>query len=186
MFMRTERLFLRPVFPEDWRDIYRGIADYGVVSMLARAPWPYSKDDARTFCSSANADGRKRFAITLPQQAGAPVIGMIGFEQLDGDGEEVGYWIGKNWQRRGFATEAVRGVVQIAEALGLASLEAGHFIDNPASGQVLRKAGFAETGECSLTTSVGRGGKQVMTRRFVKHLGSNAEDMRPEVCPVAA
>lgn len=182
MFMRTDRLFLRPVFPEDWRGIYRGIADYGVVSMLARAPWPYTEDDARSFCNAAGGDGRKRFVITLPEQAGAPIIGMIGFEQLDSEGEELGYWIGREWQGRGFATEAVRGVIEIAEALGLNSLEAGHFIDNPASGKVLRKAGFQDTGEILPTTSAGRAGAKVMTRRFVKWLDINAE----QVCPVAA
>lgn len=182
MFMRTERLFLRPVFPEDWRDIYRGIADYGVVSMLARAPWPYGEDDARSFCNAANADGRTRFAITLPDDAGAPIIGMIGFEQLDGEGEELGYWIARAWQGRGFATEAVRGVIEIAQALRIESLEAGHFIDNPASGKVLRKAGFQETGQISQTSSTGRGGAKIMTRRFVKWLGVNAE----QVCPAAA
>ncbi|KLI63463.1 GNAT family N-acetyltransferase [Aurantiacibacter marinus] len=179
MFMRTQRLFLRPVFPEDWRDIYRGIADYGVISMLARAPWPYRQEDAQSFCKDANADGRTRFAITLPDEAGAPIIGMIGFEQLDGEAEELGYWIAQTRQGRGYATEAVRGMIEIAEAFGIESLEAGHFIDNPASGKVLRKAGFRETGEIHRTKSTGRGGAEVPTRRFVKWIGMNAQQVRP-------
>ena len=41
MFFRSERLFLRPVWPEDWQAILNGIADEAVVRNLARAPWPY-------------------------------------------------------------------------------------------------------------------------------------------------
>ena len=109
MFMRTERLFLRPVFSEDWRDVYRGIADENVVRNLARAPWPYTEDDARQFCAKANDGEGHRFAITLPQAKGAPVIGLIGYDLSADGGYELGYWIGKAWEGRGFATEAGRG-----------------------------------------------------------------------------
>jgi len=183
MFMRTERLFLRPVFPEDWRGIYRGIADFGVVSMLARAPWPYSEDDARKFCADAQAGKENRFVITLPGRAGASVIGMIGFGPQDTGGrQELGYWIGTDWQGRGFATEAVHGVTQVAEALGVEVLEAGHYLDNPASGKVLRKAGFTPTGDVEPTVCMARGGETLAARRYVKLLGDHAE----QVCPVAA
>ncbi len=179
MFMRTERLFLRPVFPEDWRGVYRGIADESIVRNLARAPWPYREDHARQFCAMAHAERRKRFVVTLPSDVGAPIVGMIGFEQLDGSGQELGYWIGKDWQGRGFATEAVRGVIEIARAIGIDSLEAGHFIDNPASGRVLRKAGFEDTGEIRTIESAGRDGRKIPCRRLVKYLRENAVSVRP-------
>ena len=35
MFIRSQRLFLRPAFPEDWQAIYTGINDEGIVRMLA-------------------------------------------------------------------------------------------------------------------------------------------------------
>jgi RimJ/RimL family protein N-acetyltransferase len=49
----------------------------------------------------------------------------------------------------------VRGFVAAASSLGV--LEAGHFIDNPASGRVLLKADFAYTGETTPMFSLGRG-----------------------------
>ena len=179
MFLRTQRLFLRPIFPEDWRDVFHGIADEQIVRNLARAPWPYTKQDARSFCAAAHSGERTRFAITLPEQVSSPVIGMIGFERVCDEGDELGYWIGRAWQGRGFATEAVLGIIQIAEALGTQSLVAGHFIDNPASGSVLRKAGFQETGELRVTVSTGRGGAEVMAHRFVKTLDRGAASLRP-------
>ena len=178
MFLRTDRLFLRPVFPEDWRGVYEGIAHEDVVRNLARAPWPYGEEDAKGFCARANDDARTRFVITVPERRGA-VAGMIGFEQLDGAGDELGYWIAPAWQGRGFATEAVRGVVAIARAIGTPRLEAGHFLDNPASGRVLRKAGFVPTGAVETMTSAARGGEQVMCRRFVLPLSEEQSEPRP-------
>ncbi|MGB3166891.1 MAG: GNAT family N-acetyltransferase [Alteraurantiacibacter sp.] len=175
MFMRTERLFLRPVFPEDWRGVYRGIADEGVVRNLARAPWPYCEEDAQSFCAMANSDARTRFVVTLPEEDGA-VIGMIGFEQVESGGDEVGYWIAPAFHRQGYATEALRGVTQIADALGTPLLEAGHFVDNPASGKVLRNSGFVPSGETRVTHSTGRGGAAVPMVRFVRQRGGVLSD----------
>ena len=49
MFYRSIRLFLRPAWPEDWQDIWQGIADEGITRNLATAPWPYTRDHARGF-----------------------------------------------------------------------------------------------------------------------------------------
>ncbi|MWV28518.1 GNAT family N-acetyltransferase [Aurantiacibacter rhizosphaerae] len=174
MFMRTDRLFLRPIFPEDWRDIYRGIADFNVVSMLARAPWPYSAADAKMHCRRPAPAGAMKFSITLPELSGAPVIGQIGIER-DENGHELGYWIGRKWQRRGYASEAVRGVLDMAAALGVDHVNAGHFLENTASGKVLRSAGFTETGEITPTPCAARGGELVLARRYVRALNQTAQ-----------
>ena len=49
MFMRSERLFLRPGWPEDWEELLSRIQDEAVVMNLAKAPWPYTAEDARWF-----------------------------------------------------------------------------------------------------------------------------------------
>ena len=45
----------------------------------------------------------------------------------------------------------------VGEAAKMGVLNAGHFVDNPASGRVLRKVGFAYTGETERMFSMGRG-----------------------------
>jgi len=159
MFNRSERLFLRPAWPEDWHEIYSLINDREIVQNLATAPWPYSPEDAREFVSrsSQRQSFRPNFIVTLPQAAG----GMIGSAGLiDGErGEvELGYWIARDHWGKGFATEAVRAVLQVASALGHRKVIASHFSDNPASGRVLRKAGFRPTGERKARYSRARGG----------------------------
>lgn len=172
MFIRTERLFLRPTFPEDWRAIYRGIADEGTVRMLARAPWPYTEDNAREYCNRVRGPEHMGFAIVLPGAPDAPLIGQIGLEPQGKVAMEVGYWIARDHRGHGYAREALEGVLGTARALGIGRVEAGHFIDNPASGTVLRKCGFEPTGKIELTVSAGRGGEAVPARRYAISLAA--------------
>lgn len=155
MFIRSERLFLRPAWPEDWEAIYAGIADEAVVMNLARAPWPYTPDDAQAFAARGVANGRfPTFLVTLP---GTGVIGGAGIHDHDPDAAEIGYWIARAHWGRGYAPEAARALLSIARALGHCRIAAGHFVDNPASGRVLRKAGFRPTGAAAKRFSVARG-----------------------------
>ncbi|MCL6250647.1 GNAT family N-acetyltransferase [Altererythrobacter sp. KTW20L] len=170
MFIRTQRLFLRPPFPEDWREIYRGINDAGVVRMLARAPWPYGPEDAQAFCGALRDPLDLQFAITLPGVEGSPIIGAIGMD-CTAAVPDVGYWIGRGHRGKGYASEALAGVLEIARTLGVQRLSAGHYLDNPASGAVLKKAGFVETGEVRPTHALGRGGQLVLSRRYGLELG---------------
>ena len=166
MFIRTDRLFLRPPFPEDWRETFRGIGHRDVVRMLARAPWPYGEKDAQEFCARPRSDADLGFAITLPGPAGAPLIGQVGLNRED-DAWELGYWLAREHRGRGYMVEAVLAVLETARALGIHRVDAGHYIDNPASGAVLRRCGFVETGEIRATVSAGRGGETVPARRYV-------------------
>lgn len=156
LFHRSPRLLLRPIFEEDWQAIHAGINDFGVVRMLASAPWPYREEDAREFAATPAARNSLRFVITLPGQNGAPVIGTIGLE-LGQRGMELGYWLARPYWGRGYATEAGGAVIEIASMLGINHIQAGFALDNPASGRVLAKIGFQETGEVLEQFSRGRG-----------------------------
>lgn len=61
-------------------------------------------------------------------------------------------------------------------------VEAGHYLDNPASGAVLRKAGFVETGEVRPTHALGRGGQLVLARRYSVDLCSDAPEADMDGC----
>jgi RimJ/RimL family protein N-acetyltransferase len=169
MFYRSERLFLRPPFPEDSRELYQGICDAGVVQMLASAPWPYRPVDAEAFCSR-EADPRElRFVITLPGAKGSPLVGTVGLHRKE-SGLELGYWIARDHWGQGYATEAARGALAVARALRHTRVLAGHYVDNPASGRVLRKLRFRETGEVLPTECRARGGELVLARRYALDL----------------
>jgi len=146
MFIRSERLFLRPAWPEDWEELHPLVADEGLVRNLARAPWPYTADDAREFVARKQDKLLPNFLVTLPSAKGSRIIGSAGLA-ADGGQVELGYWIARGDWGRGYATEAARAVLRVAAALGHRRIVAGHFVDNPASGRVLVKAGFRPTGD---------------------------------------
>jgi RimJ/RimL family protein N-acetyltransferase len=159
----TNRLTLRPFLATDAQRVAMLVGDWDVCSMLARVPHPYAAADAEAWFAThaeAHAAGQNfTFAITTPSDG---VIGCIGFE-LNGEGIEdgalvLGYWLGKPYWGRGYATEAGAAVLAYAERdTGIASFRSGHFAENPASGVVLEKLDFAYTGEVKPQHCLARG-----------------------------
>lgn len=158
MFARTDRLLLRPSWPEDAGELLRAVADEAIVRNLGTVPWPYSAEDARAFVAREHSTYYPNFLL-FQRTDGAPrLIGACGIHDKDGEAE-LGYWISRPYWGLGFASEAARAVVAIARAVGHERLIAGHFTDNPASGRVLRKVGFRATGHIAMQPSKGRGRK---------------------------
>ena len=164
MFAVTERLLLRPGWAEDAPALSRAIGDPAVVRNLSRAPWPYALGDAERFLGLPQDPNGPRFLITR-REDGA-LIGGIGLTP-DDDGVELGYWLARDHWGRGYATEAGRAVVAIAdESLRLPRLKASHALDNPASGGVLAKLGFEPGGTAKLH-SLARG-EEMDIRTFIR------------------
>ncbi|MFN3818023.1 GNAT family N-acetyltransferase [Blastomonas sp.] len=156
MFARTQRLLLRPIWPEDAGALFTAVNDQGIVCNLAHAPWPYTLEDAQDFAARAQDPLYPHFLLTLPGDAGQTVIGTCGLAPLNGEAE-IGYWIAREHWGQGYATEAARAVIANAWMLGHRQLVGSHFIDNPASGAVLRRLGFRPTGITRPRFSAGRG-----------------------------
>ena len=171
MFHRSQRLLLRPIWPEDWQLVLGGIADEGVVRNLAKAPWPYREVDAREFTALPIEPHFPRFLLTRARDAA--LVGCIGIDRSDAfdDGAELGYWIARQHWGQGFATEAGRAVLEIAHTLAYSRVMAMHFLDNPASGRVLEKLGFSATGTISKRHSCARG-EEVLARELVLDFAS--------------
>ncbi len=169
MFIRSERLFLRPGWAEDWQELYHSFADEGIVRNLETAPWPYRPQDARDFMDRMRASALPDFFVTLPSAAGAPLIGGVGLHR-DGNEIELGYWIARPYWGHGYATEAVGAVLSVARAIGHRRIVSSHFHDNPASGRVLEKTGFCRTGRRLGRFSSSRG-ENVPSIEFAIHLG---------------
>lgn len=183
MFARTERLLLRPGFVEDAPELAAAIGHDVVVRNLATAPSPYGVEDAHRFLAMESDPLRPNFLITQ-RTAGTPrIIGGIGISSSETGGPELGYWIAPSHWGLGFATEAGRAVLHIARSMGLPKLKAGYFIDNPASGKVLRKLGFRPTGQVVQRHSDARGREVSMVEL---EEGDASADGMPDVKPLRA
>jgi RimJ/RimL family protein N-acetyltransferase len=174
MFARTERLLLRPSWPEDAAELHQAIADEGIVRNLARAPWPYTHEEAVRFATMDHDEQYPAFLLMLRTDGAPRLIGACGLGERGGEAE-LGYWIARPFWGLGFASEAARAVLGIAKAIGHSRVVAGHFTDNPASGNVLRKLGFRNTGRSEQRHSKGRGGAMTCAL-YEKSLESAGED----------
>lgn len=143
--LATERLILRRPDDRDVDAIVSVVGDWEVARRLARVPHPYGPADARFFLDHV-VPAEWVWAVTL-RDCDA-LLGAIGLTPEQGvDAAELGYWLSPTHWGNGITTEAARAVVAFGfENLGLPVLTSGYFEDNPASGGVLRKLGFVETG----------------------------------------
>jgi RimJ/RimL family protein N-acetyltransferase len=112
--------------------------------MLSMASFPPDRAEIKQWFADHErewlAGEAYRFAVTLAGR-------MIGVVDVDGiaKGEgSLGYWLDRAAWGHGYAFEAAQAVTGFAfQDVGLAALRAEHARDNPASGQVLTKLGFA-------------------------------------------
>ena len=174
MFARTERLLLRPGWAEDAPALAKAIADEAIVRNLANAPWPYGLDEAKAFLDKPHDPVLPTFLLMKLSDGAPELVGAVGFARKPNGAVELGYWIARAHWGQGYATEAGRQLIDIARAIGVCQLEAGHFVDNPASGRVLEKLGFIATGRIVPRHSCARGG-EVPCRLFTLDLGCAEE-----------
>lgn len=139
--LSTDRLTLRPLSKDDAAAFVALAGDLAVARMTSDIPHPL--DLTRALAWLAPAKGEVRFAI----DHGGLMIGSAGYFSREPGVAETGFWLGRDWWGRGFATEAAGAVVHHAFTTGaIETLTSSHFVDNPASGRVLAKLGFEPTG----------------------------------------
>jgi RimJ/RimL family protein N-acetyltransferase len=178
MFARTERLLLRPGWAEDAPALARAIADETVVRNRATAPCPFALEDAEAFLAAPRDPAMPSFLITERTDGPPRIVGACGLGRRPSGAVELGYWIGRAYWNKGFATEAGHALIDIARTLKLPRLEASHFLDNPASGRVLEKLGFVPTGLSTTRYSCARGG-EAMARLYRLSLMGRGEMPEP-------
>jgi RimJ/RimL family protein N-acetyltransferase len=152
--LRTKRLALRPICADDISAFVPLLDDFDVVKNLTHVPHPYTVADGRAFIARTEQKRREGLSLNYAVLLGGETfVGFCTANIEDENGErhpgsrELGYWYGKPFWGRGYATEAAQAVVEYAfDQLGTAALTSGVYVDNPASLRVLKKLGFRETG----------------------------------------
>ncbi len=156
--LRTERLTIRPLRPEDAADLHRLVNDWEVAKTLARVPFPYPRDLADEWIASTRAQmaaGQAwHLAITGLEGAGTAeerevLVGCIGLTRDAAKREaELGYWVGRRFWGHGVGPEAAARVVSWAFAnIDVDRLVASALVDNERSQTLLRRIGFRATGD---------------------------------------
>ena len=160
--MQTERIQLRPWRDDDAEALYKYASDPEVGP---RAGWPPHKsvgeslEIIRTLLSSDHI-----WAIELKETGEA--IGCIGYyahgeSNIDiGENDaEAGYWVARPYWNRGICTEALQMLVDYCfREKRFSTLWADYFPENPASGKVMEKCGFRDTGMINRCSHLQLGG----------------------------
>ena len=157
--IKTRRLVLRPLELRDADAIFALFANWNVVRYLSMPPWPYVRDDARSYVEAVvkgtGNDPERAFAIRLEDK----LIGTVGIRMRPasdlqrGAGPNIGYWIGEPFWGHGYMTEAARGLIaMIFETHDNDMIYSGAFTENTASLRVQEKIGFLVDGETTLVS----------------------------------
>jgi RimJ/RimL family protein N-acetyltransferase len=147
--LKTERLILRPFSIGDASEVQRLAGEEDIAATTLNVPHPYEDGLAEKWIQSHTEAYEKgkmvNFAITLNDKRliGAISLGITKSHER----AELGYWIGKEYWRRGYCTEAAKAVVKFAfDVLGLHKVTAHFLTRNPASGRVMEKIGMKYEG----------------------------------------
>ena len=144
--LQTDRLTLRSPRMSDVGPMTLYAGDDRVASMTTSIPHPYDPQMARNFVEQVAAGTYREdvWVMDGTDHGGAEFIGIISLKR---DAAEVGYWVGPPFWSSGYASEALEALLaHLFADRGLTEVSAAVLFDNPASQQVLRKAGFAEIG----------------------------------------
>jgi ribosomal-protein-alanine N-acetyltransferase len=136
---------LRSWEPADAPAIVECIAgDEEMAGWLDRLPQPYTLADAEFYIGMA---GEEKYAV-IEAESGR-VVGSIGLrwkEEEEAGAAEVGYWLRRDSQRRGYMTRALVLVSRHALDSGAERVYLRADPENVASCRVAEKAGFTREG----------------------------------------
>lgn len=157
--VQTRRLVLREPAFGDVARVERYAGDQAVATMLAAVPLPFTEAHASAFIGdllASNLAGGGLGLAVARAKAPSDLIGVVTFAG-SGSSADIGWWFGRPHWGKGFASEAVAAMIDLAFTdPALETLTAGAFTDNPASLRVQEKLGFERLGE-SRKQSLARG-----------------------------
>ncbi len=148
--INCERLRLRPFRRTDGGEVKRLVSERDVIGNLDDLPEPYEDGMAEAWIKTHHDKfvRGEEIVFAIVERESERLLGSIGLKvNKRNQNAELGYWVGKPYWGRGYASEAGRAVLRYAFAgLGLHRVCAGCFPDNPASVKVLEKLGMTREG----------------------------------------
>ena len=144
----TERLILRSFTLEDAADVQRLANDPYVASTTDVMERPCEDETAEEWIQWCHKEFEKgaiaNFAVTVGTNEA--LIGAVGLTfrlHLPYKDASLGYWIGKPYWNRGYATEAAKALIAYGfREHDLDLIYADYAKRNPASGRVMQKIGM--------------------------------------------
>lgn len=152
LYLNSDRLVIEPFLSEDAAELARLMNDVGIATMMQTIPHPFTLETAIDWIEERPFEGKVGFAAKISLKDGT----LIGFLGLGGDPVNTAYAFGREFWGQGYATEAMQVFLRyVFQVYALEEVNAGAFMDNPASQRVLEKLGFEKSGQ-KMHTAHGR------------------------------
>lgn len=142
MLIKTDRLTIRHIVPDDWKSIKEIWIDFNS-SIFSQYDKPHNTDDEDVqpriakWASANSGTEHMFFAICL----GNTVIGYSAFNIRE-EGYEIGYCFHSAYHGKGYAKESHRALFKYLQTLGITKFTAGTAINNTPSISLLKALGF--------------------------------------------
>ena len=151
MVIKTDRLILRFWKLDDIDDLVEGLNNINVSKWLAQVPYPYTKEDGKSFLEFASKENEKSKNIDLAivEKTSNKVIGGTTIANINiKDGTAGGgIWLNEKYQGKGYGKEAFYAKVKYSfDVLNLRRLENGYFPGNEATKKMQYKLGYKDEG----------------------------------------
>jgi RimJ/RimL family protein N-acetyltransferase len=171
---------LRKLRRSDAAPIQRHANNRDIARFLPRLPSPYTMDEARKWITTTSRLARqgKAYNFGIEDGESGEIVGMIGLRNVNRHDRnaEIGYWVGKSFQRRGYAGEALRLILRFALGeLRLVRVYAVVHQQNIGSIRLLEKIGFVREGVWRKASLMSRRWSDVYTYGILKEEYSSRE-----------
>lgn len=144
--LETERLILRPFNIRDAREVFEcwesdpDVARY--MYWTSHNDINKTKEWIESEIAKINSDGWYRWAIVSKEKNEIAGTGLFYFDE-ELQNYSIGYNLGKKFWGKGYATEAMKKIIEFAKnTLEVKEIIGRHATANSASGKVMKKLGF--------------------------------------------
>jgi len=149
--LKGKKINLRPIKYSDIPSIERHANDSEVVRFLQNS-LPLTMDDSRKWVRNIQSSNRAKKTILygIEDKTSISIVGMIGIREinLEVKSSKIGFWLGKNFWRRGYTYEAIQLMLKYAfDEIKLYRIYAAVHEPNTSSVELLKKVGFINEGK---------------------------------------
>src|SRR5690554_594872 len=144
--IETERLLLREYTLDDVDKVVEYCNDPDMSRYMLHIPYPYKREDAINWINSHReyVEKDRLFNYAITDKDTGELLGTVSLSHnKENRNGEIGYWIGKKYWNKGYATEACKAIIQYAfEVKDYHKVYIRHLEENYASKKVIEKCGF--------------------------------------------
>ncbi len=147
--LETQRLKLSFWEMKDADVMAENLNNFNINKYLKYVPFPYTKEMAIDYISKNEERLNKGdYVFKITRKEDGKIVGNISLTMKNPfKNAEFGYWIGEKFWGQGYATEALKKLIEFGFKIGVHKIIGMHYTDNPASGKVMQKCEMTKEGE---------------------------------------